>query len=146
MEATLVIIPMLLMTFLMLDLSMVIFLRTTLQEAVREGDRYAITGQNTVGPCQDDSIKAVVKHYGLGFLNTTTAAATIHVQFVNPNTGGQGTNAYGNIVNVKIEGYKYSAMAPFERLNYPLYIFAEASDMMEPLSGASTCLTNSTDK
>ena len=28
----------------MLDLSMVIFIRTTLQEAVREGDRFAITG------------------------------------------------------------------------------------------------------
>lgn len=146
MEATFVIIPMLLMTFLMLDLSMVIFLRTTMQEAVREGDRYAITGQNGVGPCQDDSIKFVVKKYALGFLNGTTAAATIHVQFVNPSTGGQGTNAYGNIVNVKIEGYKYSAMAPFERLNYPLYIFAEASDVMESLSGASPCLTNSTDQ
>jgi hypothetical protein len=145
-EATFVIIPLLLMTFMMLDLSMVIFIRTTMQEAVREGDRYAITGQNTVGPCQDDSIKAVVKHYALGFLNSTTAAGTIHVQFVNPSTGGQGTNAYGNIVNVKIEGYKYSAMAPFERLNYPLYVFAEASDVMEPLSGASPCLTNATDQ
>jgi Flp pilus assembly protein TadG len=145
-EATLVIVPLLLMTFLMLDLSMVIFLRTTMQEAVREGDRYAITGQNTVGPCQDDSIKYVVKLHALGFLNSTTAAATIHVQFVNPDTGGQGTNAYGNIVNVKVEGYKYSAMAPFERLNFPLYIWATASDMMEPLSGASPCLTNATDQ
>ena len=145
-EATFVIIPLLLMTFMMLDLSMVIFVRTTLQEAVREGDRYAITGQNSVGPCQDDSIKAVVKRHSLGFLNSTTAASTIHVQFVNPTTGGQGTNAYENIVNVKIEGYKYSAMAPFQRLNYPLYVFAEASDVMEPLSGASPCLTNPTDQ
>src|SRR5580704_16720958 len=125
-ETTLVIVPMMLMTFLMLDLSMVIFLRTTMQEAVREGDRFAITGQTVPGySCQDDSIKYIVKHYALGFLNSTTAAATIHVQFVNPDTGGQGTNAYGNIVNVKIEGYKYSAMAPFERLNFPVYVFAE---------------------
>ena len=145
-EATFVIIPLLLMTFMMLDLSMVIFVRTTLQEAVREGDRYAITGQNSVGPCQDDSIKAVVQRHAQGFLNSTTAASTIHVQFVNPTTGGQGTNAYENIVNVKIEGYKYSAMAPFQRLNYPLYVFAEASDVMEPLSGASPCLTNPTDQ
>jgi Flp pilus assembly protein TadG len=146
-EATLVIIPLLLMTFLMLDLSMVIFLRTTMQEAVREGDRYAITGQVLSGyTYQDDAIKAVVQHYALGFLNSTSAAATIHVQFVNPSNGGQGTNAYGNIVNVKIEGYKYSAMAPFQRLNYPLYIFAEASDMMEPLSGASPPLRNPTDQ
>jgi hypothetical protein len=51
-----------------------------------------------------------------------------------------------NIVNVKIEGYKYSAMAPFQRLNYPLYVFAEASDVMEPLSGASPPLRNPTDQ
>jgi Flp pilus assembly protein TadG len=145
-EASLVIIPMFLLTFMMLDVSMVIFVRTTLQEAVREGDRYAITGQNTTGPCQDDSIKAVVKKYALGFLTPTAGASSIHVQFVNPNTGGQGTNAYLNIVNVKIEGYKYSALAPFERLNFPVYVFAEASDVMEPLSGASPCLTNATDQ
>ena len=146
MEATFVIIPMLLMTFLMLDLSMIIFMRTTMQEAVREGNRYAITGQNSPGPCQDDSIKAVVQKYALGFLNSTTAAATIHVQFIDPKNGGQGTNAYGNIVNVKIEGYQYKALAPFQRLNYAMYLFATASDMMEPLSGASPCLTNSTDQ
>ena len=145
-EASLVIIPMFLLTFMMLDVSMVIFVRTTLQEAVREGDRYAITGQNTTGPCQDDSIKTVVKKYGLGFLSTTAGAASIHVQFVNPNTGGQGTNAFGDVVNVKIEGYRYSALAPFERLNFPVYGFAEASDVMEPLSGASPCLTNATDQ
>ena len=145
-EATFVIIPLLLMTFLMLDLSMVIFLRTTLQEAVREGDRYAITGGNAIGPCEDDSVKWVVKKFALGFLNSTTAASTIHVQFVNPSTGGQGSNVYPDIVNVKIEGYKYSALAPFQNFNWPMYIFAEASDVMEPYSGSTPCLTNSTDQ
>lgn len=145
-EASLLIVPMLLMTYLMLDLSMVVFLRTTMQEAVREGARYAITAQNTTGPCQDDSIKAVVKTYALGYLKSTTAAATMHVQFINPNTGGQGTNAPGQIVNVKIEGYKYSTLAPFERVNYPLYVSATASDVIEPYSGAAPCLTNATDQ
>jgi hypothetical protein len=145
-EATLIFIPLLLLTFLMLDLSMVIFLRTTMQEAVREGARYAITGQNTTGPCQDDSIKTVVKNHALGFLTPTAAAATVHVQFVSPSTGGQGTNAPGQIVNVKIEGYKYSSLAPFERLNFPLYVFATASDEIEPYSGAAPCLTHPTDQ
>jgi hypothetical protein len=130
----------------MLDLSMVLFLRTTMQEAVREGARYAITGQNTSGPCQDDSIKAVVKARALGFLGSTAGAATLHIQFINPNTGGQGTNAPGQIVNVKVENYKYSALAPFQRLNYPLYVSANAADVIEPYSGASPCLTKSTDQ
>jgi TadE-like protein len=144
-EASLVFIPMLLMTFLMLDLSMVLFLRTTMQEAVREGARFAITGQNTSGPCQDDSIKAIVKARALGFLGTTAGSATVHVQFINPNTGGQGSNAQGQIVNVKVENYKYSTLAPFQRLNYPLYVSANAADVIEPYPGAAPCLTNATD-
>jgi Flp pilus assembly protein TadG len=145
-EATLVFVPMLLMTYLMVDLSMVIFLRTTMQEAAREGARYAITGQNTTGPCQDDSIKTIVKAHAAGYLGTTAGLAAMHVQFVNPVTGGQGANAPGQIVNVKIENYKYNAMAPFQRLNYPLYVSAMASDVIEPYSGAAPCLTNSTDQ
>jgi hypothetical protein len=145
-EASLVFVPMLLLTYLMIDLSMVIFLRTTMQEASREGARYAITAQNTTGPCQDDSIKAVVKTHAVGFLGTTAEAATIHVQFVNPITGGQGSNAPGQIVNVKIENYKYNPLVPFKRLSYSLYVSATASDVIEPYSGAAPCLTNPTDQ
>ena len=144
MEATLIIVPMLLMTFLMLDLSMVIFLRTTMQEAVREGCRYAITGQNSPGPNQDDSIKAVVQKYALGFLSSQQSA--MHVQWVDPNNGGQGSNAPGNIVNVKIEAYKYNPIAPFQRMNFPAYVYAIASDTVEPYSGAAPPLRNPTDQ
>ena len=145
-EAMLVFIPMLLMTFLTADLAMVLFLRTTFQEAAREGARYAITAQNTTGPCQDDSIKTVVKNYSLGYLSTTTGAAAVHVQFVSPDTGGQGTNAPNQIVNVKVENYKYTPMAPFLGETFPVYVSAQASDVMEPYTGAAPCLTNSTDK
>lgn len=138
--------PMLLMTFLTADLSMVLFLRATFQEAVREGARYAITGQNTTGPCQDDSIKAVVKNYGLGFLGTSAVSPTVHVQFIDPATGGQGSNATGQIVTVKVENFRYSPMAPFENVSFPVYVSAQASDVMEPYPGQSPCLTNSTDK
>lgn len=145
-EAVMVFTPLLLMTFLTADLAMVLFLRTTFQEAAREGARYAITGQNTTGPCQDDSIKKVVKNYGLGFLSSTTGSASVHVQFVDPATGGQGSNAPGQIVNVKVENYKYSPLGPFERVTFPVYVSATASDVIEPFPGQSPCLSNSTDK
>jgi len=145
-EATLVFVPMMLMTFLMVDLSMVIFLRTTMQEAARVGARYAITGQNTTGPCQDDSIKTVVKAHAAGYLGSVAGAAAVHVQFINPITGGQGANAPGQIVNVKVENYKYNPMAPFQRLGYFLYVNAMASDVIEPYSGAAPCLSHPTDQ
>jgi Flp pilus assembly protein TadG len=145
-EASFVFLPILMLTFLMIDLSMVIFERTTMQEAARVGARYAITAQNTTGPCQDDSIKAVVAAHAVGLLGTTAEAATIHVQFVNPITGGQGSNAPGQIVNVKIENYIYNPMVPFRGLNFSRYVSATASDVMEPYSGAAPCLTNPTDQ
>ena len=46
-EVCLVLTPLLTITFLLLNLSMAIFLRSTFQQAVREGARYAITGQVT---------------------------------------------------------------------------------------------------
>jgi hypothetical protein len=145
-EASLVFVPILLLTFLMVDLSMVIFIRTTMQEASRVGARYAITAQNTPGPCQDDSIKATVKAHAVGLLGTTAESATIHVQFVDPVSGGQGSNAPGQIVNVKIENYLYNPLIPFEGLNYSRFVSATASDVIEPYSGAAPCLTNPTDQ
>jgi hypothetical protein len=49
-EATLTLVPLLFMTFPMLDMSLVIFLRFTMQEVVREGTRYAITPHNINAP------------------------------------------------------------------------------------------------
>jgi Flp pilus assembly protein TadG len=145
-EASFVFVPIMLLTFLMINLSMAIFMRTTMQEAARVGARYAITAQNTPGPCQDDSIKAVVKAHAVGLLGTTTEAATIHVQFVDPVSGGQGSNAPGQIVNVKIENYLYNPVVPFQGLNSIRYVSATASDVIEPYSGAAPCLTNPTDQ
>jgi len=130
------------LTFLLVDLSMAVFLRSTFQNAVRAGVRYAITGSNTTGPCQDDSIKAVVKQQALGFLNNSAAAATIHVRWINPVAGGQGNNGHGNIVEVSIEGYNYGPMTPFRRLNLPVAIWARAYDVMEAVPGGLPCITN----
>jgi len=146
-EASLVIVPLFGLTFLALDVSMVLFLRSTFQQAVREGVRYAITGQNSPGPCQDDSIKAVVQQYALGFLKTTTPgqyagpAATIHVHWINPVNGNVANNAAGNIIDVSVEGYVYGPMAPYQRLNMPAQLWARAYDVMQTVPGGLPCLT-----
>lgn len=141
-EASLIVIPLFAITFLLADLSIVVCLRSTLQHAVREGVRYAITGANDTGPCQDDSIKAVVKKNAIGFLSQAPASNTIHVHWINPVTGAVSNNAYGNIVEVSVEGLQYQALAPFERIGLPLGMWARAYDMTEPVPGALACLSN----
>jgi Flp pilus assembly protein TadG len=140
-EVSLILVPLLGLTFLLLDVSMIIFQRSTFQHAAREGVRYAITGANDTGPCQDDSIKAVVKQNAVGFLNNAAAASTIHVHFINPVSGAIANNAYGNIVEVSIENYGYASLAPYQHLSTPLRIWARAYDMMEALPGALPCIT-----
>lgn len=136
-------VPLLLTTFLMLDLSMVIFLRSTFQHAVREGVRYAITGANTIGPCEDDSIKAIVQQNALGFLSAASASGVMHVHFMSPVDGSVSDNSAGNIVEVSVEAYQYGPLAPYQRLNYPVKIWARAYDLMEPVVGTKACITKS---
>jgi len=142
-EVSLILVPLLGFTFLMLDLSLAIFLRSTFQHAVREGVRYAITGQNTTGPCQDDSIKTVVKANAIGFLNSTTASNGLHVHFIDPVNGTVTNNAGGNIVEVSVEGYRFNSWAPFMSLNTPVTIWARAYDVMGPIVPPLPCITTS---
>lgn len=142
-EVSLIVGPLFGITFLLLDLTMVLFLRVTFQNAVREGVRYAITGRISPGLCQDDSIKEVVKRTALGFLNSTDAAATVHVHFINPSTGAVTNNAYGNIVEVSVEGYASGPLAPFQRSPVPVTLWARAYDMMEFVPGTLPCISHS---
>ena len=141
-ESCFIAIPLFALTFLVLDVSMVVFLRSTFQHAVREGTRYAITGKNTVGPCQDDSIKATVKTAALGFLSSSPIDSTIHVHWINPVTGARSNNAHGNIVEVSVEGYRFGPLAPFWRSGAPVMVWATAYDMVEPVPGALACISN----
>jgi Flp pilus assembly protein TadG len=138
-ETALIIVPLLGLTFLLVDVSMSIFLRSTFQEAVREGVRYGITGANDTGPCQDDSIKSIVKRYSLGFLNGT-ASSTMHVHFMSPVTGAVSDNEPGNIIEVTVEGYNFVPWAPFKHSG-TARMWARAFDVVEPYPGVPPCLT-----
>jgi len=142
-EVTLILAPLLGITFLLLDLSMAIFLRSTFQHAVREGVRYAITGQNKPGPCQDDSIKKIVQTNAIGFLTSSSASGYIHVHFINPVTGTVTNNQGGNIVEVSVEGYQFNPWAPFLSLRSPVNIWARAYDVMEQIPAPFPCITKS---
>ena len=61
--------PLLAILFAVLDLSIAIFVKNTVQFAVCQGVRYAVTSQTMPGMGQDDSIKSVVQGYTLGLLD-----------------------------------------------------------------------------
>ncbi len=134
------------------DFSLMLFRRSTLQNAVREGCRYAVTFQRSGSLGQDASIQAVVQQYAMNFVTTSDSPQHIFVNFYSPTdlntpiaTGG---NVPGNIVEVSVQNISYAWLAPlsgsygmgvpFFRNSTPLSIAVYSSDMMGGLPAGVT--------
>jgi hypothetical protein len=134
-ELAFVMIPLLALILSILDFGFALMLRNTFQHAVREGVRYAVTGQAVPAIGQDASIKSVVKKQSLGFLNRSDDK--IHIRYFTPGTLTETVrNTGGNIVEVSIEGYNWGWMAPLLHEALPvLEITARSSDIVEASPG-----------
>jgi hypothetical protein len=162
-EFTLVLMPLLGFTFLLLDLGWMIYKRATLQFAVREGCRYAVTNQtqplagvvlkdaNGKAYGAVDSIKWIVQKRAMGFLGSSATDPgynLIQVRYYDPTvTNGLTTpltlptncatntgtppNWAGNLVEVSVESFTASPMAPVLRTATPWNFTARSSDRME---------------
>src|ERR1700723_377190 len=87
-EGALILLPLLAIGFALLDFPLAIFIQNTLQGAVREGCRFAITQQTGTGG-QDAAIKAVVETYSMGFLTNadiTSGVSSFSITYYNPNS------------------------------------------------------------
>src|ERR1017187_7774248 len=94
-ETALVVIPFFALLLGILDFGMAIFVRTTIQNAVAAGVRYAVTYQNMTGYGMDDSIRLTTQANAMGFLGATSAPnPAITVNYYNP-TSGLGTPLSG---------------------------------------------------
>jgi Flp pilus assembly protein TadG len=160
-EYTLAFIPMLMFMFLILDVAWAIYSRATLQYAVAQGLRYAVTSQtgslNGVSLGQIDSIRAMVQKNAFGKLGSGGSSGTdltgwnsIQVHFYLPNgtdvtgvTGGNGEqNGVYPLVEVSVESFSQKTFMPTIRLPGltglgPIVMSARAWDRMEapPMSG-----------
>ena len=136
-EFSLVMIPLFGLLFLVIDLAWMLFARATLQYAVREGVRYAVTGQTMTGMGQDASIRSVVQQNSMGLLAGSEGASMITVSYFDPSNDLTATssNAGGNVVQVSAVGVKIFPMAPLFRSSSPLSMTAVSSDVVEGSPG-----------
>ena len=147
-EGALVFLPLWAFLFGILDLSIAIFVKNTVQFAVCQGVRYAVTSQTLPGLGQDDSIKTVLQGYILGFLDYLSAdhigKNRISITYYDPVSmnvvTGAGSNIGGNIVVVSATGLSWAWMVPLLRSATPLTFAVSSADIMEatPLAGAPT--------
>jgi hypothetical protein len=133
-EMSFVVIALFGLLFLLIDLSWVVFAKASVQHAVREGCRFAVTSQTLPGMGHAASIREVVRRNSMGFISPSQAAA-IQVIFYSPDTlqvvSGAGSNAGGNIVVVALENFEVRPLIPFVRSSEPIRFSVRAADRME---------------
>jgi hypothetical protein len=125
------------------DISFALFSWATIQNAVREGCRYAITFQTMTGKNQDASIQQTVANNSMGLV--TVAGGLINVNYFTqaaPNTpiatnATPAGNVPGNIVEVSILAYPLNWMVPLSgtvanplRSTSPASVNVYASDVL----------------
>jgi Flp pilus assembly protein TadG len=128
-EFALVMIPLFLFVFAIMCVSWFIFAKASLQHAVREGCRYAVTGQ-AISDIQDRVLQNAVGVPGM-------TAKKVQVQYfaqsdtTKPLPDGPTANAGGNLVTVSVSGITVSPLGPAGLGFSALTISAAASDVME---------------
>jgi Flp pilus assembly protein TadG len=133
-EAALILLPILTLLFAIIDFNLFIFVRNTMQHAVREGVRYAVTYQTKTGLGHDASIKAVVKENAMGFLGGTLVDTKVSIKYFRPTdlTEVPG-NLPGNIIEVKLNNYRWGWIATWFTPGKDTSISVAAYDRMEAL-------------
>jgi Flp pilus assembly protein TadG len=126
-EFAIVILPLFAILLFVVDLSWAIFAKASLQEAVREGVRYAVTGQG--GPA---SVQQVVQQHSFGFIPQANAVCVQYSSASNPGKYGA-TNAGGNVVTISVQNVAINPLGPLWRSSSPVMLGAISSDVMESL-------------
>jgi hypothetical protein len=138
-ELALVLVPLCALVFLIMDMAWAFYVKSTLQNAVREGVRYAVTSQTMPAIGQDNSIKTIVQQNAMGLLSGTGGVALINIQYYLPNTlapvSGLDSNQGGNIVQITVLGYSLPPLGPILRNPAPLSLGAQSFDRMEGSPG-----------
>jgi Flp pilus assembly protein TadG len=136
-EGTAILLLLLGLLFLVVDLALALFTKSTLQAAVQAGTRFAVTTRLMPGQSYlNDSIVSVVQQNSLGMLNGANGACKVAIGYFNSVTGQPSTGNPGDLVEVSVVGYNYTPVGILKS-GSPISITASSSDVLEscPLSG-----------
>lgn len=144
-ESVFTLLPLFALILAFVDFGLMMFRWATLQNAVREGCRYAITYQTNpygnTGLGQDASIEAVVQNYAMGIVTTGDSPQHIFVNYYAPTNlttpiaFANGGNVPGNVVEVSVQNISWSWIAPLSgtftgNSRSPINLRVYSSDIM----------------
>lgn len=136
-EFALMLLPVFALLFLIINVAWVIFTRACLQEAVRAGVRYAITGES------DAAVQTYTQQHSFGVISN---ACSVSVQYFSPTSLSTPVSGFaaGDVVEVSISNMGVRPLAPLLISPAAFPLSASASDIMQtPPTGATrgTALT-----
>jgi Flp pilus assembly protein TadG len=150
-EFTFALLPLLMMTFLLLDACWGMFVKGTLAFAAHEGVRVGITitGTQAAGTDLTTMVKTIVQQQSLGLLSGAGGLAKIKVNYYQPPAPGSTAaatdvstqpsgNSPSNIMQVSVQGFSLKPLVPrLFGLGKPVdvtttAISAVAADIIEP--------------
>jgi Flp pilus assembly protein TadG len=156
-ESVFTILPTFALMFAFVDFGLLLFRWSTLQNAVREGCRYAITFQTLSGHGQDASIEAQVQNFAMGMVTTNDSPQHIFVNYYAPtalNTPipvASGGNVPGNVVEVSVQNISWAWLAPlsgsfgqglpFFRSTTPITLNVYSSDILGGYPAGTSSVT-----
>jgi len=151
-EFTLVFVPLLAFTTVLIDLAWGIFAVSTLQRAVRVGVRTGVTltsPQMGQGACLTDTVKSVVQQNAGHLLDGSSGLSLIKVHYLQPPlasstgpitdvSGLANGDSPGNIMQVSVQGFSLVPIVatvfadPTSVNKNPLSISVNSADIIEP--------------
>ncbi len=149
-EVIFVLVPMVALIAGSIDYGLAMYNRTTLQNAVATGVRYAVTYRVKSGYCMDDSIRMATQAAAMGLLgSSTTPNANVLVRYYNPTNlsaeiGGAAGNSPLNVVEVAVLNYQWSWITNLSGVRdsprswSPLNIVVYSSDRLGVLPPGAT--------
>ena len=134
-EGGLIIVLMFGLIFLLMDISLSLFIKSQLQDAARDGVRFGVTEQLLTGDTYlSDSIGKVVQQNSLGFV--TKPQCQVTVSYFDPSGAPTTTPPAGSVLRVAIQGYQYTPLGAILKSGAPVSINVAASDVMEACPAA----------
>jgi Flp pilus assembly protein TadG len=154
-ETVFTMLPTFALIFAFVDFGLLLFRWCTLQNAVREGCRYAITFQTSGSLGQDASVAAVVQYYALNMITSSDNPQHIFVQYFAPTNlttpVASGGNVPGNVVEVSVQNISWAWLAPlsgsfgqgipFFRSLTPITLNVYSSDILGGFPAGVTSVT-----
>ncbi len=129
-EASLMLLPLLALALLALDAAWAVFIKGTLQQAVREGTRYGVTGHTTA------EMAARVRTHALGLLDGDQAA-TLAINCWRPGypkpspPDAAGCDAVGKLIEISVTNYQIQPLSPLLRSPTPISVTVSSADVLE---------------